>query len=402
VITVVGIGADGWPGLAESVREVLRAAPCVMGSVRQLGLLSPDAVPADRRELLPSPLLPALDGLAARDGLCLLASGDPMLHGIGATLARRLPLSALRVLPAVSSSSLAAARLGWPLADATVLSLVTAPASSLAAELEPGRRLLVLARDRATVAEAAAVLRDRGWGPSRVAVCDNLGAADETVRTCLARDLAGTEGSDLVVLGIECRPDSGTPVLPRLPGLPDGAFDSDGALTRREVRTLVLAALRPAGSELLWDIGAGTGSISIEWLRAAAGSRAIAVEPRAGRAERIAANAAQLGVPRLRVVVGSAPAALVALPAPDAVFVGGGLTAPGVVEACWQALPSGGRLVATAVTVESEALLHAWQGRVGGTLTRLALSRAAPLGGLTAWRPELPVVVWEALRGASP
>lgn len=390
MITIVGIGADGWDGLGATARAALLAAPAVMGSARQLALLPPAVGAA--HELLPTPLAPALDALAARDALCLLASGDPMLHGIGATLARLVPPERLRVIPAVSSVALAAARLGWPSGELTVLSLVTAPVDTVAAVLVPGRRLLLLARDGGTADLVAAVLADRGWGASTLTVLSDLGGASEAVGPH-----TGGPTVDLAVLAVECRPDAGTAPLPLVPGLPDEAFDSDGALTRREVRAVVLAALRPTPGELLWDVGAGSGSIGIEWLRAGGGG-ALAVEPRPGRLERIIANAARLGVPSLRTVAGQAPAVLLGLSAPQAVFIGGGLSVAGVVERCWEALSPGGRLVATAVTLETETLVHAWRVRVGGRLTRMELSRAAPLGGFTAWRPELPIVVWEVTR----
>lgn len=416
MITVVGIGADGWAGLGTASRAAVASAATLMGSERQLALVPAGAVPAGRRELLPAPLHPALPGLARRDSLCLLASGDPMLHGVGASLAALLPTGALRVLPAVSSVSLAAARLGWPLADVIVTSLVTAAPETITPDLHPGARLLLLARDGRTAAAVAAVLLRQGFEASRLHVAARLGGAAEEVTSWSPLELARRDTPDLVVIGIECHPDAGsspgdddsgvgvglrghdpaTRGLGRLPGLPDAVYASDGALTRREVRALVLADLRPAPGHLLWDIGAGSGSIGIEWLRAERSARAIAIEPRSERRDRIAANALTLGVPTLTVMAGTAPAALAGLPPPQAVFVGGGVTDPGVLAAAWDALAAGGRLVATAVTLESEAVLHEWAGRVGGTATRLALSRAAPLGGFTTWRPELPVVVFAA------
>jgi precorrin-6Y C5,15-methyltransferase (decarboxylating) len=181
-----------------------------------------------------------------------------------------------------------------------------------------------------------------------------------------------------------------------VPGLPDDAFEHDGQITKREVRALALAALAPVPGQLLWDVGAGSGSVGIEWMRVHPASRAIAIEPRAERRMRIARNAVALGVPGLSVVDGAAPAALAGLPRPDAVFIGGGVTVDGVAAACWEALADGGRLVANAVTIEGERVLADWQGRVGGTLTRLSIERAGPLGGFTAWRPALPVTQWAA------
>jgi len=396
VVTVVGIGEDGWEGLGAGARAALARARLIVGSARQLGLL-PAGLEA-RREPLPSPLLEHLDQLVLRPGLCLLASGDPMLHGIGATLARRLGPARLRVFPGVSSVALACARLGWPEPETEVVSLVAQPPEAALAALRPGGRVVLLCRDGQTPHQVAQVLAARGWGDSEVTVLERLGGpAERVLGPVPASGLAETRFADLCVLGIRPQADAGT-AAGRMPGLPDAAFESDGQLTRRELRVLALAALRPGPGELLWDVGAGSGSIGIEWLRAEPLARAVAVEARADRAERVQRNAAALGVPRLQVITGPAPAALAGLPPPDAVFVGGGLTADGLLEACWERLPPGGRLVAHAVTVESEAVLHRWQRANGGQLVRADLSYAEPLGGFTTWRPALPVIQWQVTR----
>ena len=449
-VTVVGIGADGWDGLGEAARAALRGAPLIVGSARQLALLPELGV---RCAPLPSPLLENLDGLVAgHPGLCLLASGDPMLHGIGATLARRLPPGRLRVIPAVSSVALACARLGWPEQETEVISLVSQPPEAALAALAPGARLILLARDGATPAAVAGLLAAAGWGGSELTVLERLGGPDEQVLGPFpASDLAaateatagaglapgapgtgatagsgiapgaagvGTEAgavparfADLCVLAVRPVPGAaqarGAPAgralaTGRLPGLPDDAFETDGQITRRELRVLALTALRPGPGDLLWDVGAGSGSIGIEWLRAQPLARAIAVEARADRAERAGRNAAALGVPGLRVVTGRAPGVLAGLPAPDAVFVGGGVTTAGLLEACWERLAPGGRLVAHAVTVESEAVLYAWQRSRGGQLTRSAISYLEPLGSFTTWRPALPVTQWTVTRDGPP
>ncbi len=419
-VTVVGIGEDGWDGLGGAARAALRDAALIVGSARQLALLPGPADLAVPRAPLPSPLLEHLDGLV-RDhpGLCLLASGDPMLHGIGATLARRLPPGRLRVLPAPSSVALACARLGWPEQDTEVISLVAAPPAAALAGLAPGARLILLGRDGGTPGAVAGLLADAGWGDSEVTVLERLGGPAERVRgpwraadlaageTAAGETAAGSAGpgagtlggfADLCVLGVLARAGAGAVAAGRLPGLADAAFETDGQVTRRELRVLALAALRPGPGDLLWDVGAGSGSIGIEWLRAQPRALAVAVEARADRAERARRNATALGVPGLRVVHGRAPAALGGLPAPDAVFIGGGLSAPGLLAACWEALAPGGRLVAHAVTVESEAVLHGWQREHGGALTRTAVSYLEPLGGFTTWRPALPVVQWQVSR----
>jgi precorrin-6B C5,15-methyltransferase / cobalt-precorrin-6B C5,C15-methyltransferase len=396
-VTVVGVGDDGWQGLTEEARAVLRAAPLIAGSARHLGLV-PDL--PGRRVQLPSPLLPLLDDLvAANPGLCLLASGDPMLHGLGATLARRLGPARVRVLPAVSSVALACARLGWAEHEVDVVSTVSSPAEVVLPAVQPGARVLVLSRDGKTPGVLAALLAGRGWGETQLTVLEHLGGrAERVLGPQPARSVGAGPFADLSVVALACQADAGATVLARVPGLPDTAYESDGQLTRREARALALAALVPGPGQLLWDVGAGSGSVGIEWMRADPRSRAVAVEARADRGERIRRNAAALGVPGIEVVCGAAPAALSGLSPPDAVFVGGGLTTAGVLEACWQRLAPGGRLVAHAVTVESEALLHDWRRAVGGQLVKLAVSYASPLGGFTTWRPALPVTQWQVIR----
>ncbi|GAA3040643.1 precorrin-6y C5,15-methyltransferase (decarboxylating) subunit CbiE [Streptosporangium longisporum] len=397
-VTVVGIGADGWAGLPEAARRELHAAEVLMGGARQLALVPESGA---ERVTWPSPLLPALPGLIASHRgrrICVLASGDPMFHGIGTTLVRLLGADRVRVLPHPSSASLACARLGWALDRVEVVSLVARPAEVLHPAVHDGLRVLVLGADGRTPATVAALLVARGYGASSVTVLERLGAAEERVVTGTAAGWSLPAAHDLNVVAVECRADTGTVALPRLPGLPDEAFEHDGQLTKREVRAVTLSRLAPAPGELLWDVGAGAGSIGVEWMRAHPDNRAVAVESHPGRAAAIARNAAALGVPGLEVVTGAAPAALAGLERPDAVFIGGGVTLPGVVEACWEALRPGGRLVANAVTVESEAVLASRHGELGGELVRLAVSRAAPVGGFTGWRPMMPVTIWTCSR----
>ncbi|HWF79534.1 MAG TPA: precorrin-6y C5,15-methyltransferase (decarboxylating) subunit CbiE [Streptosporangiaceae bacterium] len=395
-VTVVGIGADGWPSLSEEARAVLTEASAIAGSPRQLALL-PDLTA--RRVPLPSPLLEHIDQLV-RDypGLCVLASGDPTLHGIGATLTRRLGATAVRIFPAVSSVALACARLGWPQQEITVVSLMSQRPEATLAAMQPGARLIVLCPDRRTPPVVARVLTDRGWGASELTVLEALGGPAERVSLPQqAAELTGDALADLCVLAVTARQEPGA-VAGRTPGLPDSAYETDGQITRRELRALALAALRPGPRALLWDVGAGSGSVGIEWMRADPLARAVAIEARTDRAERVGRNAAALGVPALRVIIGTAPAVLAGLPDPDAVFIGGGLTTDGVFAACWQRLPPGGRLVAHAVTIESETLLQSWQQERGGELVKVAVSYREPLGKFTAWRPALPVTQWQVTR----
>jgi precorrin-6B C5,15-methyltransferase / cobalt-precorrin-6B C5,C15-methyltransferase len=398
-VSVVGIGADGWAGLAEPGRAAVGAADVVLGGPRQLDLVA-GHTKAEARPW-PSPMLPALPALFAELAgrrVCVLASGDPMLHGIGATLARVLGPERLAVVPHPSSVSLACARLGWPVDGVEVVSAVARPLARVRRVLAPGARLLVLSEDATTPAALAALLVDVGCGDSVMTVLAQLGGPAEHRTTGTARSWAHPPGDPLNVVAVECAGPTG---LGEVPGLPDDAYDHDGQLTKREVRAVTLAHLAPRPGELLWDVGAGNGSIAIEWLRAHPTCRAVAVEGDAERAARIAANAEALGVPQLRLVHGRAPEALAGLPTPDVVFVGGGITGPGVLDACWTALRPGGRLVANAVTLEAEAVVVAGRSRFGGDLTRVAVSRAAPLGGFTGWRPAMPVTIWSTGKDGS-
>ena len=388
-LRIVGIGADGWAGLTELARAALRDAEVVFGGPRQLELL--DVSVTAERKAWPSPLLPVLPELIeahAQRQLVLLASGDPMFFGIGATVARLVGSSGLDVLPHPSSVSYAAARLGWPLDDLDVVSLVGRPLETLQPYVQPGRRLLVLVSERGAATRVRDLLVARGFGTSVLTVLAQLGGPDEAIG-------ADLETHDpLAIVAVECVAGASAPLLPRTPGLPDDAYESDGQLTKREIRALVLAALQPVPGQLLWDVGAGSGSIGIEWMRTHPSCRAIAIEPRADRRERIVRNARALGVPGLQVVDGAAPAALAGLPAPDAVFVGGAVSVDGVLDACVAALRPGARLVANGVTVQTESVLAAWHARLGGTLTRIAVQRAEPVGGFTGWRPAMPVTQW--------
>ncbi|MDW8803824.1 precorrin-6y C5,15-methyltransferase (decarboxylating) subunit CbiE [Streptomyces scabiei] len=403
-VTVVGLGADGWQGLPDSSRKALREAEVLIGGPRQLDLLPPEC--AGTRIAWPSPLRPAVPALLATHAgrrTAVLASGDPMFYGIGRALAEEAG-DRLRVLPHPSSVSYAAARLGWPLEDVEVVTLVGRPAARLAAALHDGRRLLVLGADAGTPAEVAALLRDRGFGPSRMRVLEQLGGEKERTGDAVTADgwePAHPPGDPLNIVAVECRRAPDALRLGAGPGLPDEAYEHDGQLTKRYVRAATLAALAPAPGELLWDVGGGSGSIAIEWMRTHPSCRAVTVERDPVRAARIVRNAERLGVPGLRVVTGAAPAALAELPPPDAVFIGGGLTAPGLLDACRQALPVGGRLVANTVTLESEAVLAAAHRRHGGELVRLAVAHAVPVGGFTGWRQAMPVTQW-AVRMTSP
>lgn len=397
-IVVVGIGADGWDGLSPRAREAVLGAEEIVGAPRQLALLPAGAPP---RRAWPSPLAPALDALVARSAgtVCVLASGDPMLHGIGASLAARLAPERMTVISHPSAFALACARLGWPEAEVELVSAVARPPDVVARLLQPGRRIVVYTSGREGAASVAEVLCGRGYAASRFVVLEALGAASERVSESRAGEWGGQAADPLHCVAIECVPDAGTELHALVPGLPDGAYESDGALTKRAVRAVTLAFLAPTPRAVLWDVGAGSGSVGIEWLRAEPTARALAIETREDRAARIAANALALGVPGLEVVHGQAPGALDGLAAPDAVFVGGGVTAPGLLEACWVALARGGRLVANAVTLESEQVLIAARAEHGGELLRLELAHAGALGSFSGWRAQMPVVQWAVTKG---
>jgi precorrin-6Y C5,15-methyltransferase (decarboxylating) len=393
-LTVVGIGVDGWDGLSPAAAAELTGADVVIGSARQIALVAGRVA---ETEVWPSPMTEALPGLRHRFAgrrAVVLASGDPMFYGVGATLIRLFGAEAVRIVPHPSSVSLACARLGWAQPEVDVISVVGRPLSLVQPWIAPGRRLLILVSEADKAARIAELLRDRGVGDSAVTVLERLGGPAERIST--ATDWAGRTHDPLAIVAVECA--TGGRPLSRTPGLPDDAFDSDGALTKQDVRAVTLAALAPLPGQLLWDIGAGSGSIAVEWMRTHAACRAAAVESRADRRERIVRNAETLGVPGLCVVAGRAPEALRDLPEPDAVFIGGGLTTPGVVEACLAALRPGGRLVANGVTIETESALADLHARFGGRLTRIAISHAAPMGTFTSFRPALPVTQWTHLR----
>ena len=392
-LTVVGVGADGWDGLAPTARDVISQAEVLMGSLRQLALI-PDG--KAERVAWPSPLSESLPGLLdAHRGrrICVLASGDPTFHGIGTTLTRLLGADAVRVIPHPSSVSLACARLGWPQDQVQVISLVGHPLELVHPHIQPGRRLVVLSWGAHTPGEVAKALADRGYGASRFTVLEQLGSPDERVRTTKAAEWAGDVDA-LNVIGILC--ESG-PVLSTAPGLPDSAYESDGQLTKREVRAVTLSRLAPVPGQLLWDVGGGAGSIAIEWSRHHPSCRAVAIERDPDRAKRLERNAANLGVV-VRTVVGKAPEALAELESPDAVFVGGGATAPSMIETCWEALKQGGRLVVNGVTLETEVLIARWYAELGGDLVRLDVQRASPVGTMTGWRPAMPVTIWSVTK----
>lgn len=392
-LTIVGIGEDGRAGLSPAAAAALDAAEVVYGGERHLSLAAP--VPGEGRSWT-RPITDAYPDILARRGrpTCLLATGDPFHYGIGAEIARFVDPSEIAAYPQPSAFSLACARLGWPLADCACLTLHGRALARIIPHLQPGARLLVLAWDGNTAASVATLLVERGFGRSPVTVLEAMGGGRERIRSATANgfDLSGID--PLNTLAITVLGDPGAQVVTLSPGLDDAWFENDGQLTKSEIRAITLAALRPAAGQLLWDVGAGAGSVGIEWCLRHPANRAIAIEAHGDRAARIGRNAEHLGVPDLRVVEGRAPAALAGLPVPDAVFIGGGISDPAILATVLDALRPSGRLVANAVTLEGEAALLSAFTRHGGALKRLSVARADRVGGMHGWRSAMPVTQW--------
>ncbi len=397
-LALIGIGEAGMEELSQAARSRIAAAELVVGGRRHLELAAP--LIAGERLAWPSPLDRALPAILERRGrpVAVLASGDPFHYGIGARLAESVPATEILCLPAPSAFSLAAARLAWSLPDLDCISLCGRPLEGLAPSLQPNRRLLVLSADETTPGKVAAYLTARGFGDSQIHLLEALGGPDERLRQTRAKNFWIAEVNRLNLMGIELSAAPDALVLPAATGLDDAFFETDGQLTKREVRAVTLSSLAPRAGELLWDIGCGSGSIAIEWLLAHPANRAIGIEPNEARRNTALANAARLGVPRLELAAGTAPEALECLPAPDAVFVGGGGSTAGVLEAAWQALRPGGRLVANAVTIETESALAFHFNTLGGSLTRISVERAEGVGRFHAFRPAMTVTQWSCVK----
>jgi precorrin-6Y C5,15-methyltransferase (decarboxylating) len=393
-LSIVGIGEDGVAGLSATARGLIGAAEIVFGGRRHLALAAPLIRGAARP--WPSPFDGAADEVMQHRGrqVCVLASGDPFHYGVGAVLARKIDAREMNVIPAPSAFSLAAARLGWPLPQTALLSVHGRTLDLVRPHLQPGARIFALTSDGEGPGALAKLLADTGFGASRLTILEALGGPRERVRTVRADDYSLGIVDALNTVAIEVEASPAARVLARTPGLADDSFEHDGQITKREVRALTLSSLAPCRGELLWDIGAGSGSVAIEWMLADPSMRAIAIERHTDRAARIRRNAAAFGVPGLEMVEGAAPAVLPGLATPDAVFVGGSATDAGVLDGAARALRPGGRLVVNAVTLETEALLLARHAALGGELIRIAIARADAVGQMTGWRPAMPVTQW--------
>jgi len=396
-LSIVGIGEDGIEGLSAVARSIISTAEILVGGDRHLAMVPRSNIQQERL-VWTSPISESIEQILSYRGrnVCVLASGDPMWYGIGVTLTRSVSIDEITIIPAPSSFSLICARLGWSIAEVETLSLCGRPASLLQSYVYPNAKLLILSAGQETPSIVAKILTERGFGKSAIAVFEYLSGTRERMISGVAEawDIEGI--AELNAIAVTCIVDRKAQVLSRLPGLPDRAYHHDGQLTKREVRAVTLSALAPTPGELLWDVGAGCGSISIEWMRTDPRCRAISIEK--SRMTYIADNANSLGVPNLQIIAGTAPAALQDLPPPDAIFIGGGATAEGMFETCWEALRSGGRLVANVVTIEGEQQLFKWQQQVGGSLSRIAIQRAESIGSFLGWKAMAPVTQWIAFK----
>ncbi|MGE4529075.1 MAG: precorrin-6y C5,15-methyltransferase (decarboxylating) subunit CbiE [Rhodospirillaceae bacterium] len=396
-LTVIGLGEDGLPGLSAAARAALDAAELLVGARRLLEMV-PAGV-ADR--IVWAGLDGTLDAISAARGrrVVVLASGNPMWFGVGSTLAKTLDPREIAVYPAPSAFSLACSRMGWAMQDAVEVSAHAFPLECIGRHLYPGARLVVLSRDGDTPAGLAAYLSERGFGPSRLTVFEAMGGLRERRVEGEAAGWPHPAAAALNTVAIEVAADADARIYGLAPGLPDEAFLHDGMLTKREVRAVTLAALSPRPGEILWDVGAGNGSISIEWLRLNPGGRAVAIERDHERAQVLRINALRLGAPTVEIVEGLVPEALDGIAGePDAIFIGGGLTSGDTLSACWERLPPGGRMVVNVVALESAALLYEFQKRNGGTLTQLAIARNAPVGAMTKFEPMAPVIQYAGVK----
>jgi len=396
-LSILGIGEDGVDGLTARARALLSEARFVIGGERHLRLAAPLITGATA--IWPRPFTDGMADIEAhRPGpVVVLASGDPFCFGVGPIIAKHFPESDWHCLPSPSSLSLACAALGWPLQSTQTISFCGRPVEPLADLLRPGRRVLALSEDATTPQAVAGFLTQHGYGDSQIVLLEALGGPHQRIRHTTAASFNLDDCNPLNLLAITAIDAADTAHWP-LGTLPDSAFAHDGQLTKRDIRAATLAALAPRPGELLWDIGTGSGSIAIEWLRLHPSLQAIAIERNSTRLARASDNATRLAPARLRTIEGAAPTALANLPQPDAIFIGGGGQAPGVIDIAWTALRPGGRIVINAVTIETEAALFDAHRRFGGSLTRLGVERLTEIGGLHGFRPAMTVTQWQATK----
>ncbi len=395
-LDIVGIGEDGIDGLSPSAREKLARADVIIGGDRHHDLAQKSNA---KRIKWPSPFDAMIETIRSHKGqnLVVLVTGDPLWYSVGARIIKSIPANEVTFHPQLSAFQWAAARMGWSLADSDTLTIHGRADSQILPYLAPNVRLLVLTQNSESPAIVANLLADRGFGESRMTVLTALGGEREQRFDGIAENW-NQPVPNFHTLAIECKTGKNAVWYPRTGGLPDDAFISDGQITKQDVRAATLAKLAPYPDAVLWDVGAGCGSVSVEWMRGARGALSIAIESKAQRVAMITHNTQQLGVEKMHIIHGTAPAGLHDLLRPDAVFIGGGLMTDGVFDTCWRALRPGGRLVANAVTLESEAKLIELHQQYGGELTRLSVQKAEPVGPYRGWRAAMPVTQWSVVK----
>jgi precorrin-6B C5,15-methyltransferase / cobalt-precorrin-6B C5,C15-methyltransferase len=392
-LTIIGIGEDGWDGLSAMARLAIQAAHHVIGSSRTLAMLP--ETPAQHHEW-PQPFSAVVEQITSlkHQATVVLATGDPMNFGVARKILTFIPKTEVKIISHLSAFALAAAELGWSLPDCDCFTIHGRPAANVEAYIQPEAKLLILTQDETSIAEVCRRLVARGFDESTVTVLENLGGPKQRVTSFHADHMPILDWSPLNTISIQCKASPGAKIWSRLAGLPDDVFLHDGKITKREVRAATLAALAPAPDQILWDVGAGSGSIGIEWMRSTRGCEAYAIEPLADRRAMIATNADQLGTPRLHIIPHAAPEAYAKLPRPHAVFIGGGISAQGTFEGAWEALRSGGTMVANVVTIEGEMHLYDLQEKHGGELVRIDVSTLTKVGPHRALKPRMAVTQW--------
>jgi len=410
-LRVIGIGEDGWDDLTTDAQDLLYESEIVLGGERHLKMLPDDW--EGKRIVWTSPIREAVSNIvswrpkdpASGQKIAIMASGDPLCYGIAAKLLRHLPIEEIWIKPAISTFSLMCSRVGWSLPDVETLTIHGRPVEMLHPFVQPDAKLLVLSKDEESPKQAAELLSARGFGKSIITVLEHLGGKMERQISRQADSWDQPKGAALNAMAIECIPGRNATILSRIPGLPDEAFLHDGQLTKREIRAVSLSRLMPVVDQVLWDVGAGCGSVAIEWMRTSPRCLAVAIEKSKSRLKLIEQNSQELGVPMLRIVLGSAPEVLADLPAPDAIFIGGGLSSGNLLQTCWNALKPGGRLVANAVTLEGEQKLLQWQNEnavksgASGDLTRLSISRVEKIGKFKGWKEMRSVIQLAVIKG---
>jgi precorrin-6B C5,15-methyltransferase / cobalt-precorrin-6B C5,C15-methyltransferase len=392
-LTIVGIGEDGWDGLSAKAREAIHRAAHIIGSTRTLAMLQKGSA---KLHEWPQPFSAVVEQLKPLHGhpTVILATGDPMNFGVARKILTFIPKAEVSIITHLSAFSLAAARMGWSLPDCDCFTIHGRPAANLETFIQPDARLIILTEDETSIAEVCRRLVARGYETSEITVLENMGGAKERLTSFTANNIPRVDWSPLNSLAIHCKSSNHAKIWSRLAGLPDDAFVHDGKLTKREVRAATLAALSPAPDQILWDVGAGSGSIGIEWMRSTRGCEAYAIEPLADRRAMIAINADQLGTPRLHIIPKAAPEAYANLPRPHAVFIGGGISVHGTFEGAWETLLPGGTMVANVVTIEGEMHLYDLQEKHGGELVRIETSTLTKVGPHRALKPRMAVTQW--------